>query len=187
VFFVQRNPLNKIEQFKAFTEHGVSCPKWTTNRNDVESLGKVVFARQLINATNGRGIIEFNVGDEVPPAPLYTEYIPKKAEYRVHVMNGRAIDVQQKKKKRGFEGERDTRVRNCKNGYCYTRNDIVVPDGLLDLAVRAVVAVGYNYGAVDCIYNEKRNCCYVLEVNTRPGLTGTTIEKYAKEIYDNYN
>ncbi|WP_212636674.1 hypothetical protein, partial [Salmonella enterica] len=88
---------------------------------------------------------------QYPHAPLYVEYIPKKAEYRYHVFNGQVIDVQQKKKKRGFESERDTRVRNVHNGYVYCRGDITPPSGAADLAVRAVQALGYQYGAVDII------------------------------------
>jgi len=184
VFDVVRQPLNKVEQFARFAQHNVSAPKYALNAADARALGaKTLFARTLINSTNGRGIVEFDASiEQYPRAPLYTEYIPKKNEYRVHVMNGKVIDVQQKRKRRGFEGERDTRVRNVQNGYVYTRNDLHIPADLGDLAVRAVAAVGYSYGAVDVIYNEKRNCLYVLEVNSRPGLSGTTPSFYAEEI-----
>ena len=59
--------------------------------------------------------------------------------------------------------------------------------GAADLAINAVKAVGYKYGAVDLIYNEKRNQCYVLEVNSRPGLMGTTLDRYADALIDMYN
>ena len=120
-------------------------------------------------------------------APLYTEYIPKKSEYRFHVFGGEVIDVQQKRKKRGFESTRDTRIRNVNNGYVYCRDGINPPNGAADLAIRAVAACGYEYGAVDLIYNEKRDQCYVLEVNSRPGLMGTTLEKYAEALINMYN
>jgi glutathione synthase/RimK-type ligase-like ATP-grasp enzyme len=148
-----------------------------------------VFARTLINSTNGRGIVEVDLknGQEIPRAPLYTEYIPKKSEYRFHVFNGKVIDVQQKRKKRGFEQDRDTRVRNLHNGYVYCRDGVNPPDGSADLAVRAVAALGYLYGAVDVVYNERRSQCYVLEVNSRPGLMGTTLERYADALVTTYN
>ena len=187
-FKVTTQPLNKVEQFNAFTGNNIACPKFTTVPGSVGELGKVVFARTLINSTNGRGIIEFNTGtgEAVPRAPLYTEYIPKKSEYRFHVFGGKVIDVQEKRKKRGFEDERNTRVRNVHNGYVYCRDGITVPAGAADLAVRAVAACGYNYGAVDVIYNEKRNQCYVLEVNSRPGLMGTTLDKYSEALIKKY-
>lgn len=184
VFYITQNVLDKIQQFNAFKTHEVSCPPFTTNPDEVGNLpGKDVMARTLINSTNGKGIVEFEKQSGVVPwAPLYTAYIPKKAEYRVHVMNGKVIDVQQKRKKRQFEGTRDTRVRNVANGYVYTRDNIVAPEDLQDLAINAVKACGYAYGACDIIYNEKQNKCFVLEVNSRPGLMGTTLENYAHAI-----
>jgi predicted ATP-grasp superfamily ATP-dependent carboligase len=181
--------LNKVEQFEAFHRAGVSAPQFATGIAEAKALNvKTLFARRLINSTNGRGIVEFD-GSAVqyPPAPLYTEYIPKKAEYRVHVFNGEVIDVQQKKQKSEFAGARNTRVRNLAGGYVYCRNGIAPPDGCTDLAVRAVAACGYLYGAVDIIYNEKRNACYVLEVNSRPGLCESTVDKYAAAIVKHFN
>ena len=190
VFKVTPKTLNKIEQFNNFANSGISSPRFATNSEDARRLGaKTLFARTLVNSTNGRGIIEFGGDDEqYPRAPLYTEYIQKKAEYRVHVFNGEVIDVQQKKKRRGVDEEdRNTRVRNMANGYVYTREGITPPAGLGDLAIAAVRAVGYQYGAVDIIFNEKRNQCYVLEVNSRPGLMGTTVERYADALIKAYD
>ena len=189
VFTITSGALNKIQQLRLFSENNVSCPAFTTNSADVGSLGsKCVFARTLINSTSGRGIVEFEVGKTVPPAPLYTAYIPKKAEYRVHVFNGKVIDVQQKRKKSGEElaETRNTRVRNLSNGYVYCRDNISCPENINELAISAVKALKYVYGAVDIIYNEKQNKCFVLEVNSRPGLMGTTIQKYAQAVKEMY-
>lgn len=189
-FPITQQPLNKVEQFNAFTHNNISCPKFTTVPGSVGELGKTIFARTLINSTNGRGIVEFDTGagEVVPRAPLYTEYIPKKAEYRFHVFGGKVIDIQEKRKRREFNADnRDTRVRNVHNGYVYCRDGVDPPAGAADLAVRAVEAVGYKYGAVDLIYNQKRDQCYVLEVNSRPGLMGTTLDKYTDAIINTYN
>jgi hypothetical protein len=35
-----------------------------------------------------------------------------------------------------------------------------------------------DFGAVDLIWNENQNVVYVLEVNTAPGMEGTTLENY---------
>ncbi len=116
-FNVTKQPLNKIEQFRRFSANQVSCPRFTTDRNQLAELGnRTIFARTLVNSTNGRGIIEFNLADGAAPvAPLYTEYIPKRAEYRVHVFNGEVIDLQQKKKRHGVNG--NSRIQNLGNGY----------------------------------------------------------------------
>lgn len=188
-FVITPRGMDKIEQLTRFQANGVSCPKFTTDAARIGELeSKVVFARTLVNSTNGRGIKEFEWPTEnIPRAPLYTEYIPKKAEYRVHVFGGEVIDVQEKRKKRGFDGDRDTRVRNCANGYVYCRDGIVPPDGIHALAVNAVQALGYDYGAVDIIHNERRGACYVLEVNSRPGLMGSTLERYRDAMIARYN
>ena len=193
LFQVTPQTLNKVQQFNAFQQAGVTAPKYCLSSQGVNELGcSTVFARKLINSTGGQGIVEFQVdrtGATVyPTAPLYTEYIPKKAEYRVHVFSGQVIDIQQKKKRREFnQDNRDTRVRNLANGYVYTRDGVIPPADLVDLAVRAVAAVGYSYGAVDLIHNERRNACFVLEVNSRPGLMNTTLERYSEALINQFN
>ena len=190
VFNVTPQTLNKIQQFQRFAAAGVSAPLFALTAGDAKALSvKSLFARTLTNSTGGRGIIEFESSQEVyPRAPLYTEYIPKKAEYRVHVFNGQVIDIQQKKKKREFnQDNRDTRVRNLANGYVYTREGIVAPPDLAALAIAAVRAVGYSYGAVDAIFNERRGACFILEVNSRPGLMGTTLDKYTNALINSFN
>jgi hypothetical protein len=187
-FTITTGVLNKIQQLNRFKDANVSCPKFTTSVGELASLeSKTIFARTLVNATNGRGIVEFDYPGErdYPNAPLYTEYIKKKSEYRFHVFNGAVIDVQEKRKKAGVE-ERNTRVRNVHNGYVYCRDGVVPPAGAADLAVRAVGACGYHYGAVDMVFNEKRGQCYVLEVNSRPGLMGTTLDKYAEALIEEF-
>lgn len=188
-FKVTTNPLNKIEQFLRFSQQTVSAPRYFLDAEAARASDcKVLFARTLINSTNGRGIVEFErESQQYPRAPLYTEYIPKKSEYRFHVFNGEVIDVQEKRKKREFAtDDRNTRVRNVNNGYVYCRDNLNPPNGAAELAVQAVRACNYEYGAVDIIYNEKRNQCYVLEVNSRPGLMGTTLDKYSEALIKKY-
>lgn len=190
-FHVTPRVLNKIEQLERFKQSGVPSPNFTTSNNSLDTLGtKIIFARTLINSTNGRGIVEFNLDEQrdIPTAPLYVAYIPKKAEYRVHVFGNRVIDIQQKKRRSGELPEnRNSRVRNLVNGYVYCRDGITPPDGIADIAIRAVAACNYQYGAVDIIYNEKNNQCFVLEVNSRPGLLGTTLVNYANALINTFN
>jgi D-alanine-D-alanine ligase-like ATP-grasp enzyme len=46
-------------------------------------------------------------------------------------------------------------------------------------AIKAVNCLGLYFGAADVIWNDKEQRAYVLEVNTAPGLEGTTLENYA--------
>jgi len=50
----------------------------------------------------------------------------------------------------------------------------------LDEGLASVMALGLDFGAVDIVYNENDNKAYVLEINTAPGLSGTTLEKYVE-------
>ena len=56
-FAITNNPFNKIEQFKRFTSSSVVCPRFCTSADAVPTLGvKTVFARTLVNSTNGNGL-----------------------------------------------------------------------------------------------------------------------------------
>lgn len=142
--------------------------------------GHTVVVRHKLSGKGGEGIEIISEG-EVPEAPLYTQYFKKKAEYRVHVMNGEVILVQQKLKKRGVK--HDTQVRNHNNGYVFSVNCTVPPDpAVLVASVNAVRALGLTFGAVDIGWNEKKKQCAVFEVNTAPGLTPSTAKKYAESF-----
>lgn len=175
--------IDKREQLRRFHENNVSAPQYCLNAAGVASIdAKRIVARTLTTSSEGKGIVIFDKGQQVPPAPLYTAYIPKKKEFRVHVFDNVVFDVAEKRKRSGYSGERDTMVRNTANGYVFCRNDVVEPADLRGVAVAAVRALGRTYGAVDVIWQEKSNKCYVLEVNSRPGMEGSTVEKYAQAI-----
>jgi glutathione synthase/RimK-type ligase-like ATP-grasp enzyme len=173
---------NKLQSFNLLKQAGVSIPPFTTSKEEasVWSATKTVLARTVLTGHSGNGIVIIptdTVSVAMPNAPLYVQYIPKKAEYRVHVVRGKVIHVQQKKKKEGFESNK---IRSHANGYVFAINDIDPPESVLSEAVKAVEALGLDFGAVDVIYNEKQQKAFVLEVNTAPGLCETTANKYAE-------
>ena len=45
-------------------------------------------------------------------------------------------------------------------------------------ALKAIQALGLDFGAVDVGYNTRENKAYVYEVNSAPGLQGTTLTAY---------
>lgn len=180
---------NKLLSFRKFSEHGVNCPEWTTNPSIAAAWvdeGKVVVGRTLLCSHSGKGIILFG-GDNshvITHAKLYVQYKKKKHEYRVHVFQSEVIDVTQKKRRVGFEN-RDNQIRNHQNGWIYARENIQEPEGIRQLALDACAAIGLKSGAVDIIWNERENRCYVLEINTAPGIEGTTCKKYSNKIIEN--
>ena len=186
--------VNKLKTFQAL-QGKCNIPEWTTDpilAQQWADEGYEVLLRNKLTGFGGKGIELFTqeMNDHFKlnnKCPLFVKYKKKKKEFRVHVFNGEVIDVTQKKKRKDFDGEINTKIRNYGNGWVYCREDIVEPEDLRTQAVLAVHSLDLDFGAVDCIWNEKENKTYVLEANTAPGLEGTTIEAYKNAILKELN
>lgn len=173
---------NKLTAFKAMAEHGVRVPFFTEHLREALAEGGTFVARTRLTGHSGQGIFIFDTDDEeVPVAPLYVQYIKKKQEYRIHVFMGEVIDIQRKARKLDVPDEEvNWQVRNLEGGFIYAREGVELGEEPRLQALAAVESLGLDFGAVDVIWNEREDEYYVLEVNTAPGLTGTTIEKYVE-------
>ncbi len=69
-------------------------------------------------------------------------------------------------------------VRNHDNGWVFCRQDVHPPDEVINQSIEAVRALGLDFGATDVGWNEYYQKACVFEVNTAPGLEGTTLENY---------
>ena len=99
----------------------------------------------------------------------------------MHVFGDQVIDVQKKKRKVGVGV--NTLVRNHSNGYIYARDGVRASNKMCVQSILAIRALGLDFGAVDLIVKRSDpEEMYVLEVNTAPGLAGTTLEKYITAI-----
>lgn len=181
------NKLNTFLEYrnKSFTH----VPQWTTNPSEAQhwlDLGLKTYCRKFLSSHSGNGIIICNNGDKLVSAPLYTLHSKHKDEYRVHVFKGEVLDVQKKKRKLGFTGH-SSGIRNHSNGWIYARANVAIPDMLCPIAVQAVELLGLDFGAVDIGHRVIDNKFFVFEVNTAPGLEGSTLDKYAKAIYNYYS
>ena len=181
---------NKLKFFELM---GDECrtPEWTTDAKIalgwLETEKDIIVCRKTLTGHSGDGIILFSRveqarGEKLPVAPLYTRYVPKKTEFRVHFVGKNIIDVQEKRKKKDFEGEANFKIRNHANGFVYCRDNVVAPVDVLGQAQKVMASCRLDFGAIDIIYNEKQQQAYVLEVNTAPGLEGTSIESYARGL-----
>lgn len=181
---------SKLDSFLALQEAEVSVPPFALNWGTAAAwgeAGEVVVCRTLLRANSGRGIVVASTTEELVDAPLYVKYIKKQDEYRVHVFTGHVIDVQRKMRNRDVPGEQvNWQVRNHSNGFVFGRGGVEASERLKQLAVDAVEAIGLDFGAVDIIYNARHDTYYVLEVNTAPGLTGTTLDKYTQAITQHF-
>ena len=180
---------NKIETFQKFTEHGVSSPEFTTIKAVATTWveeGHSVLCRRLVSGHSGRGIVIADSVDKLVNAPLYVKYKKKKKEFRAHVIFDKVVEVVEKRKKAGFEN-RNNQIRNHSNGWVFCRDNVVVPEDLNGVARAAITSLGLKFGAVDIIWNEKENKCYALEVNSAPGIEGSTVNTYANSFYGKYH
>lgn len=178
---------NKLLTFEKFVEAGVKHPEWTTEEIvAAEWLEEVdIIARLTLTGKGGDGIVLLKTTDFTIPAPLYTKYFKKRYEYRVHVFNGKVIDFVQKKQRQGQPA--NFQVRNAVNGWVFCREGVVLPECVAEQAIKAADALGLTFGAVDVGFNEKKQEPCVFEVNTAPGLEGTTLHSYEKAIKDYLN
>lgn len=177
-----RNAANKLSAFKLFEAAGVPIPKYRTEAPRTHS--GIWLARGSLTGSGGRGITVVRKGDSFPTAPLYVEYVPKTVEYRVHVVNGKAIFTQQKKRERDNSQTKDQKlIRNYDNGWVFCLVDGDPPKGVKDAAVSAVAALGLDYGAVDIVVSRDTGKPVVLECNTAPGLASPTLIAAYKEAF----
>ena len=115
----------------------------------------------------------------IPHAPLYTKYIKKADEYRVHVFGGKVLDVQQKRKRQCVDNaDVNYQVRNARNGWVFCRGGVAAHERVIDAGVRAVAALDLDFGAADVGWNARNESATVYEVNTAPGVEGSTLEAY---------
>ena len=184
---INANKLAFFEEMLKFGDEAPRVPAWTTDADVAKGWvaeGILVVARTVLNGSSGVGIefMDINVPDSFVSAPLYVQYVKKKDEYRCHFVKNKIIDTQRKALRsdtvRG-EQEPNWRVRNLQNGFVFVREGVNPPADVLDQALRAAKCSGLDFGAIDLIYNEKQNQAYVLEINTAPGLQGSTITSYA--------
>lgn len=178
---------NKLAAFQALQAAGIAIPKFTTDQATAQTwlrTGHTVVERHELRGNSGEGIRIVNMDDEEMPsdlqrAPLYTRFIPKTAEFRVHIFRGEVIDYIEKKKmtteRRPANFNKYVSSINC--GWVFSRTDVRDMPEVRTLAIKAVLALGLDFGAVDIVFAD--GLPYVLEVNTAPGLSGTTLVKYA--------
>lgn len=181
---------NKLKTFQALERAGIMVPKFTTSRSVAQEwldADFTVVERHELQGNSGSGIrlvsaMDESLESELTSAPLYTKYIPKKKEFRVHVFRGQVFDYAQKRKRRTEERPANFNKYICSTemGWLFCKTDIEHIQAVKDIAVRAVSALGLDFAAVDIIYHKDR--AYVLEVNTAPGMAPSTLRSYVDAV-----
>lgn len=173
---------NKLTAFELFCKEQVKSVPWCAPEDEDclmewQEQKATIIGRQTLTGHSGHGIIIMGPGEPIQPALLYTKYIFKVHEYRVHVVCGAVVDTQMKIRD-PHKVPLSWKVRSHENGFIFARNNVSVSPERDKLAIDACAALGLDFGAVD-IVEDKNGCLYVLEANTAPGLEGQTITSYA--------
>jgi len=178
------NACNKWASFASFRDFGVSCPNFTDDPHTVVDWLKqdlVVIGRKSLTGTRGKGIVIIKDIPEFVECPLYTLYEKPTKEFRIHVVNGKMIDAEEKRRRKSAldADQVNQYVRNLKGGWVFCHQNVEVPKSVEQESIKAVKALGLDFGGVDCIWQKKGDRALILEVNTAPGLSPTTVSKYA--------
>lgn len=186
----------------ALSTAGYALPEFYTSKYEAlrasQLEGVTLVARTVLNGHGGAGIQVLTPASvleqgDLPDAELYTQAIEKRREYRVHVgydrhdVEYKVIDVQRKVRRSGVDDSDRPFIWNHDNDFVFQRGGITpdsMPSNVYQFAKLAVKSLGLHFGAVDVVVAKGKPLMesevYVLEVNTAPGLAGTTLANYVR-------
>lgn len=194
-----RKASHKGEFFQALSEYNqanpedtVSIPEWTIRKSVASEWyreGNDVVCRDVLQGHSGEGLSiasykeDVSATNAIPSSLLYTKYVKKRDEYRVHVMNDVAFFVQKKVAPYSRTSRPNYQIRNHSNGFVFAVNDLSPDESVLSESIKAVKALGLDFGAVDVIWNERRKKATVIEVNTACSVSGeSTLARYSSAL-----
>jgi len=160
---------NKYEELRTLWAAGIPVPPHS--RNKVPGW----LARRFTHMEANDLTANLTYGD------YYVQFVPTVREHRIHIFNGESIRAQMKVPRRANP---HPDFRSHANGWKlvggpeYTAQ---VPRGAREMAKKAVAAMGYLFGAVDIGVKEDGRPV-IWEVNSQPGIEGTTVDAYAKAV-----
>lgn len=182
---------DKLRFFQAMSQanDGPRIPEFTTDNQVALGWvqgGETICIRSILRGSGAAGLVIVNRNnlEDFVAAPLYTKYINKRDEYRVHIVRGRVIDIQRKALRNDVDRDQaNWQIRNLENGFVFVRNEgREIPADVSAQAIKAMAACDLDFGAVDILYRERDNSAWVLEINTAPGLMNTTLENYRNAL-----
>ena len=170
------NRWDKMEHLGIFDEHGIPAPALRMNSDRIKQDDLPVLARKRHHQKGQDIIVCKSLAEakriEAQYQPdFFTPWIPTATEYRVWVINGRAIAVYEKVFK--GEGEYTGFMRNHRFGFKFQNSENMLRDkDLVNPAIKSVKVLEMDFGAVD-VLKGKDGKYYVLEVNSMPHIDST--------------
>ncbi len=178
--------IGKLKTYHLLKETGVKTLEYT-QQNDTakgwQRAGYKVVGRDSNHGMGGVGITVYQPDAQLKNHKFFTKYSKKEREFRIHCFLGKVIFVQEKLKKNG-EVNADKYIRSHGRGWCFAFKHLPlrpVPDGVTELGLAAVNALGLDFGGVDIGWSAKGGAT-IFEVNTAPGIEETSLAAYVKTI-----
>lgn len=176
---------DKVRAFEAMKAAGVTIPWYTTSPQEASQRlteGAVILGRTR-SGSKGRGIVVYeNLGAffNYPRHDFYSEFVENDREYRLHVVGDKVVRLQRKYKE--VEVDNPNRfIKNHEQGYRFKQPARPLREDRNELAVKAVRAVGLDFGAVDMVI-DRAGVAWVLEVNTAPACSPLTAQAYINAL-----
>jgi hypothetical protein len=179
---------NKLVQLKLMFWDGVPTPRFSQylpHDRRARWLGrrfKHARANDIMRTGAARPEHDHIVPGSAPNPDYYVEFVRKTREFRVHVVNGLVVRMNEKLPRDERRGDVVWNSRNC-----HFSSRIIEPADL-KLQLRAVGkaavrALEYDFGAADVIYHPGRGLL-VLEVNSAPTLIDNqnTLGRYVEHF-----
>jgi hypothetical protein len=158
--------LNKRDQLLRLAVEGVICPEVY----DGPGVGRIGRSFKHQCASD----LLHNTGRD-----YYTQKLPFTHEVRIHIFQGLAIHSGLKVKRDDIAHEW---IRSSASGWKLDYSKAgSIKQSRRDLAKQAVAALDLDFGAVD-IGIVQNGAAAVIEVNTAPGVEGSTIDAYVRHI-----
>lgn len=202
--FSVKNCVNKDKTYAILDIGKIAVPEFTLSKevafDYIKDGGCVI--RHVVNGKGGEGVevvldySKYKSALVFPNAPLFTRFFPKTHEARYHVFGDEVIQTVEKKKMGAAKREANhveelnPHVRNHANGWALVKNDItpaLESQVLKAVAVKAIKSMGLLFGAVDMMVKLDGDVLLryaVAEVNTAPGIEGSTLELYTDRMVD---
>lgn len=112
----------------------------------------------------------------------FTEYVNNAAAKKKAVLDNATLDFVLDKLAKKFATGADMIIRSNTRGWKFSKVDADKLDkGLVDEAIKAIKALGLNYGAVDCCITTEGKAA-IIECNTGPGLEGTSFDAWSEAL-----
>lgn len=172
------NNSNKLNSLRTMRNEGVRVPNFSTNVRDVgfPCMGR---GRSHMQGRDVQIYMQMEDIRQYGESDYYMEYIPKRKEYRVHVIDDEVVKVSEKRFTNPEDVEYDPLVWNYHTGWTF-HHPSERHTGIY-LAMPAIKSLDLDFGAVDMLLGEDGNM-YVLEANTCPGLSESSLDSYERKF-----